>query len=58
MKEFRNKGFRFIHLGLIQVGIKPLTRRGINASILLRLLDARFTIENQALLGMVEAKIS
>ena len=23
MREFRNKGFRFIHLGLIQVGIKP-----------------------------------
>ena len=58
MKEFRNKGFRFIHLGLIQVGIKPLTRRGINASVLLRLLDARFTNENQALLGMVEANMS
>jgi hypothetical protein len=58
MKEFRNKGYRFIHLGLIQVDIKPLTRRGINASVLLRLLDARFTVENQALLGMVEANIS
>jgi hypothetical protein len=58
MKEFKNKGFRFIHLGLIQVGIKPLTRRGINASVLLRLLDARFTNENQARLGMVEANIS
>ena len=58
MKEFKNKGFRFIHLGLIQVGIKPLTRRGINASILLRLIDARFTNENQACLGMVEANVS
>ena len=58
MKEFRNKGFRFIHLELIQVGIKPLTRRGINAFVLLRLLDARLTVENQALLGMVEANIS
>jgi hypothetical protein len=38
MKEFKDKGFKFIHLGLIQVGIKPLTRRGINASILLRLI--------------------
>jgi hypothetical protein len=26
MKEFKNNGFRFIHIGLIQVGIKPLTR--------------------------------
>ena len=58
MKEFRNKGFRFIHLGLIQVGIKPLIRRGINASVLLRLLDARFTNYDQALLGMVEANVS
>ena len=58
MKEFKNKYFRFIHLGLIQVGIKPLTRRGINASVLLRLLKARFTIHDQALLGMVEANVS
>jgi hypothetical protein len=58
MKEFKNKGFRFIHVGLIQVGIKPLTRRGINASVLLRLIDARFTNENQARLGMVEANVS
>ena len=58
MKEFKNKGFSFIHLGLIQVGIKPLTKRGINASVLLRLLDARFTNHNQALLGMVEANVS
>ena len=55
MKEFKNKGFRFIHIGLIQVGIKPLTRRGINASVLLRLIDARFTNENK---GMVEANVS
>jgi hypothetical protein len=58
MKEFKNKGFRFIHIGLIQVGIKPLTRRGINASVLLRLIDTRFTNENQACLGMVEANVS
>ena len=58
MKEFKNKGFRFIHLGLIQVGIKPLTRRGINSSVFLRLIDARFTNENQARLGMVEANVS
>jgi hypothetical protein len=58
MKEFRNKGYKFINLRLIQVGIKPLTRRGINVSVLLRLLDARFTVQHQALLGMVEANIS
>ena len=58
MREFRNKCYKFIHLGLIQVGIKPLTRRGINPVVLLRLLDGQFTDHQQALLGMVEANIS
>jgi hypothetical protein len=43
IKEFKNKGYKFLHIGLIQVGIKPLTRRGINAAVLLRLFDGRFT---------------
>ncbi len=42
IKEFKNKGYKFLHIGLIQVGIKPLTRRGINAAMLLRLFDGRF----------------
>ena len=58
MKEFRNKGYKFIHLGLIQVGIKPLTRRGINAAVLLRLFGGRFTDYKQGMLGMVEASLS
>ena len=58
MKEFRNKGYKFIHLGLIQVGIKPLTRRGINAAVLLRLFDGRFTDYKQGMLGMVKASLS
>jgi hypothetical protein len=47
MREFRNKGYRFIHLGLIQVGIKPFTQRGIIASVLLRLLDADLPAMNK-----------
>ena len=58
MKEFRNKGYKFLHLGLIQVGIKPLTRKGINAVVLLRLFDGRFTDYKQGMLGMVEASLS
>ncbi len=57
MKEFRNKGYKFLHLGLIQVGIKPLTRKGINAAVLLRLFDGRFTDYKQGMLGMVEASL-
>ena len=58
MKEFKNKGYKFLHLGLIQVGIKPLTQRGINAAVLLRLFDGRFTDYEQGMLGMVEASHS
>jgi hypothetical protein len=47
-----------VHLIYIYIYIKPLTRRGINASVLLRLIDARFTNENQARLGMVEANVN
>ena len=36
------KNYRFIHIGSIQVAIKPLTRLGVNASVLLCLRDARF----------------
>ena len=57
MKEFKNKGYKFLHLGLIQVGIKPLTRRGINAAVMLRLFDGRFIDYKQGMLGMVEASL-
>ena len=53
IKELKNKGYKFFHIGLIQVGIKPLTRRGINAAILLRLFDGRFTDATHGMLGMV-----
>ena len=58
MKEFKNKGYKFLYLGLIQVGIKPLTQRGINAVVLLRLFDGRFTNYTQGILCMVEASLS
>ena len=49
IKEFKNKGYKFLHIGLIQVGIKPLTGRGINAAVLLRLFDGRFTDYRQGI---------
>ena len=30
------KGFSFLHVGLAQVTVKPLTQKGINASMLKR----------------------
>ena len=47
--------FSFIHFGLVQVSIKPLTRQGLNTSGFLGLRDGRFKIYQDALLGMVES---
>ncbi|GAV92109.1 MP domain-containing protein [Cephalotus follicularis] len=35
------KNFKYIHFALVQVTIKPLTRQGLNTSILACLRDAR-----------------
>ena len=36
------KKFSYLHIGMVQVSIKPLTRKGINASVLMCLRDAKF----------------
>jgi hypothetical protein len=36
--------FSFIHIGLVQVAVKPLTRQGLNTSVFLGLRDGRFKI--------------
>jgi hypothetical protein len=51
------KNFSFIHFGLVQVAVKPLTRQGLNTSVLLCLRDNRFKIYKYALLGMVESSL-
>ena len=42
-----------MHIGLVQVAIKPLTRKGINASILMCLINARFKNFRTSILGMI-----
>ena len=37
-----SKKFSYLHIGMVQVAIKPLTRKGINASVLMCLHDAGF----------------
>jgi hypothetical protein len=55
IKRHRREGYNFIHIGLVQVAIKPLTRRGLKASVMLRLRDARFPDWQDSLLGVIEA---
>ena len=42
---------------MIQVTIKPLTRKGINASVLMCLRDARFKNFKDSILGMITASL-
>ncbi|KAI8530716.1 hypothetical protein RHMOL_Rhmol11G0081100 [Rhododendron molle] len=42
---------------LVQVAIKPLTRKGLNSSVLLSLKDSRFTIYSDSLLDLIESSL-
>ena len=42
---------------MVQVAIKPLTRKGINASVLMCLRDARFKNFKDSILGMITASL-
>ena len=51
-----NKGYKFLHIGSVQVTIKPLTRLGINAYVLC-LRDARFINFRISILGMIQSSL-
>ena len=51
------KKFSYLHIGMVQVAIKPLTRKGINASVLMCLRDARFKNFKDSILGMITASL-
>ncbi|CAL8162049.1 unnamed protein product [Prunus armeniaca] len=57
IKKHKHDGNNFLHIGLVQVVVKPLTRLGLQASILLCLRDARFTEFNDSVLGMIESSL-
>ncbi|KAI8547516.1 hypothetical protein RHMOL_Rhmol07G0201800 [Rhododendron molle] len=42
---------------LIQVVIKPLSRTGLNSSVLLSLRDSRFTVYSDSFLGLMESSL-
>ena len=46
-----------MHIGLVQVTVKPLTRKGINAFVLMCLRDARFKNFKDSILGMITASL-
>ncbi|KAG7951776.1 hypothetical protein I3843_12G026300 [Carya illinoinensis] len=57
IQEFLSKGSKFLHIGFVQIAVKPLTRLGINASILLCLRDARHNQFETSILGMIQSSL-
>ena len=57
INDFLAKKFSYLHIGLVQVVVKPLTRKGINAFVLMCLRDARFKVLSNSILGMITASL-
>lgn len=57
LKKLKDKNFNYIHIGLIQVGIKSLTKEGLNTSILVVLRDGRFISFDDCLLSSIESSL-
>ncbi|GAV83838.1 MP domain-containing protein, partial [Cephalotus follicularis] len=51
------KNFQYIHFALVQVTIKPLTRQGLNTSILACLQDAKHLNFDNSLIGAIETSL-
>ena len=58
VKAHREKDHKFLHIGLVQVGVKPLIREGLNNSILIALRDTCLIRFNDSLLGTIESSLS
>ena len=55
--DFIAKKFSYLHIGMVQVAVKSLTRKGINASILMCLRDARFKNFKDSILDMTTVSL-
>ncbi|EYU34154.1 hypothetical protein MIMGU_mgv1a024439mg, partial [Erythranthe guttata] len=54
----RDKDYKYIHISLVQVRIKPVTKEGLNTSIFAVIRDPRFTIFENSLLSSIESSLS
>ena len=50
-------GYEYIHIGLIQFGINPLVRPGLNANVLLCVIDSRHNVFQDALISGFQAPL-
>uniref|UniRef100_A0A803LTW8 Movement protein n=1 Tax=Chenopodium quinoa TaxID=63459 RepID=A0A803LTW8_CHEQI len=58
LKGFIKRQHRFMHLGLVQIAVKPLIRDGLGGPIVVCLRDARISNFENSLLALVESNLS
>ncbi|KAG9441527.1 hypothetical protein H6P81_017381 [Aristolochia fimbriata] len=54
---FREK-YKFLHIGCVQIALKPLTLKGLNTSLMLSLRDARCLNWADSLMGVMETSLT
>jgi hypothetical protein len=57
LQKHQDQNSKYIHVGFIQVGIKPLTKEGLNTFILVVLKDARFQNFQDSLFSSIESSL-
>ncbi len=57
-RYWQNYKYDILHMGLVQVAIKPLTRNGLNNSVLVCLRDCRFRNFNPSRLAVAEFSLN
>lgn len=57
LENYKRKKFNYIHFGLIQIAIKPLSRTGIDSPILMLLRDKTLLKFEDSLLGAVQSNL-
>ncbi|PIN17194.1 hypothetical protein CDL12_10144 [Handroanthus impetiginosus] len=55
--EHHKQKYKYLHIGMIQIGLKPLTRIGLNTSALILVRDRRHNQFEDSLLGIVESTL-
>ena len=58
LQQHRNQNYKFIHIGLVQVAIKPLFRLGIDTPVCMILRDARHRDFNNSLLALAQSNLA
>ena len=58
IEHHRKNNYKFLHIGLIQVAVKPLIRLGMDIPIMICLRDARLLDFNNSLLGLISSNMA